>query len=70
MGIKIHHRFSNLGCAFMLEHPYFCAADICWNLTALKILFKKALEKALENKKKKIEKKEEVTTWKTRPQPC
>jgi len=37
----------------MLEHPYFCAADICWNLIALKILFKKALEKALENRKKK-----------------
>ena len=64
MGTKIHHRFSNLGCAFMLEHPYFCAADICWNLIALKILFKKALEKALENRKENRNKKrEEVTPW-------
>jgi hypothetical protein len=34
---------------------FICAADICWNLFALKILFKKALENKGKKKKKRKE---------------
>ena len=52
VGIKIHHRFSNPDCAFMLEHLYLLVLLVFVGICLLsKIRFKKALEN-LEKKRK------------------
>ena len=58
MGIKIHHRFSNLDCAFMLEHLYLIVLLTFVGIYLLpKFYLKKSLGKMFWKRKQKKRKK-------------